>query len=225
MKKIFVLEGGEFTGKSTCISLLKPMFEEYNIKPYYTREPGGCVISEEIRSVLLNHRTEEMDTLTELLLFSAARRAHLINKIIPIMNDDIHDLIIMDRYFYSSLVYQGYLREDTNRMDGITNAWEITKQALSFRDIAYNFYPTGVFIFEMDVEKALSRKRDINEVNRIDAKSLEFHKALKNGYHTVAGTSHIYQPNIKNYFIDADRFPSVIAEEVFTKILNMYVER
>lgn len=225
MKKIFVIEGGEYTGKTTCISLLKKKFEEFGMTPYFTREPGGCGISEEIRDVLLKHREETLDPYTELMLFSAARRAHLINKIIPIMEDNVHEFIIMDRYFYSSLVYQGFLT-GANGVDGIRKALEITANVIN---IEYEFeqrlfLPSAVFILDMDVEDAFKRANANREYNRIDAKPMEYHERVRKGYRAaVLAMRHEY-PQVKNYFVNADAIPSDIVSDIANKIMNHYLE-
>ncbi len=103
--KFIVFEGLDLSGKSTQLELIKKYFEDSNIKYISTREPGGTKFSEEIRPIILN---TEIDPLTELLLYEATRREHVVRKILPALKEGIH--VISDRFYDSSTAYQAYGR-------------------------------------------------------------------------------------------------------------------
>src|SRR6478672_8431518 len=97
-------EGPEGAGKTTIISMLAGKFEHSLL----TREPGGIDIAEQIRNVILAKENTAMDARTEALLYAAARRQHLIEKVKPALAEG--KMILCDRFVDSSLAYQGYAR-------------------------------------------------------------------------------------------------------------------
>lgn len=106
MKGLFVtFEGGDGAGKS---SMLKEMAADLRSEGYpvmETREPGGIRIAEKIREVILNPDHTEMDARTEALLYAAARRQHLVEKVFPALEKGT--IVLCDRFLDSSLAYQG----------------------------------------------------------------------------------------------------------------------
>ncbi len=108
MKKGFFIsfEGGEGTGKSTQVRLLANKLTERGSLVHITREPGGTELSEKIRNILKT--SSNVDPITEMLLMFAARREHFIKSIYPLLKQGY--VIICDRFYDSSLVYQGILK-------------------------------------------------------------------------------------------------------------------
>ena len=122
MKKgIFItMEGPDGSGKTTQIELLKDYLEKAGYDVLITREPGGTVISEAIREIILNKDYTEMSPVTEMLLYASAR-AQLINEVIgPAL--DSGKAVISDRFVDSSLVYQGMARGL-----GVGNVYEVRR--------------------------------------------------------------------------------------------------
>ena len=105
---VISIEGGEGAGKTTVIQNIADFLESHHLAYLVTREPGGVRISEKIRNIILDREHLEMDARTEALLFAAARRQHLVEKVIPAL--EAGKIVIMDRFVDSSLVYQGYVR-------------------------------------------------------------------------------------------------------------------
>ena len=110
MKGLFiVMEGPDGSGKTTQINLLKEYLEEAGYECLITREPGGTVIGEEIRQLILNPEHIEMSPVTEMLLY-AASRAQLVHEVIgPALEEG--KIVISDRFVDSSIVYQGIARK------------------------------------------------------------------------------------------------------------------
>ena len=108
-KPLFIsFEGIDYSGKSTQIKLLTRKLEAFN-KPFITlREPGGTIIGEKIRDILLDREANEMTPETELLLYSAARAQLVRQKVLPHLENGF--FVILDRFFDSTLAYQGYGR-------------------------------------------------------------------------------------------------------------------
>src|SRR3954470_4722817 len=102
---IFItFEGPDGAGKSTIIDLVANRLGDVLL----TREPGGIDIAEQIRAVILDRENTAMDPRTEALLYAAARRQHLIEKVKPALDEG--KIVLCDRFVDSSLAYQGYAR-------------------------------------------------------------------------------------------------------------------
>ena len=104
--KLIVFEGVEGCGKTTQSQLLSKYFYDNNIDHLLVREPGGTETGEQIRSILLH--SEELNALSELFLLSAARQILISQKVIPALESG--KIVISDRFYFSSLAYQGHAR-------------------------------------------------------------------------------------------------------------------
>jgi len=101
-------EGPEGAGKSSVLEAVLPLLEEKGIPFITTREPGGVDIAEKIRQVILDPDHTRMDAKTELLLYIASRRQHLVERVLPALAAG--KIVLMDRFIDSSVAYQGYGR-------------------------------------------------------------------------------------------------------------------
>ncbi|HIB98969.1 TPA: dTMP kinase, partial [Candidatus Poribacteria bacterium] len=109
MRGVFVtFEGTEGSGKTTQIQRLSADLAIQRYSVIVTREPGGTAISEQIRSLLLDPENTAMKSTTELLLYAASRTQHVLEKIIPALEEG--KVAISDRFADASLAYQGYGR-------------------------------------------------------------------------------------------------------------------
>lgn len=169
MSLFITFEGGEGSGKTTIASLLhKQLLEEgYNIT--FSREPGGVDIAEQIRDVITDVKNIHMDARTEALLYAASRRQHLVEKVLPVLNDD--GIVICDRFIDSSLVYQGI-----GRGIGVDNIYNMNLFATD------GILPDLTIFFDVKPEVALKRITGDREINRLDLESLEFHQKVYEGY-------------------------------------------
>ncbi len=175
MKKgIFItMEGPDGSGKSTQIALLKEYLEKEGYDVLITREPGGTVISEAIREIILNKDYTEMSPVTEMLLYASAR-AQLISEVVgPAL--DSGKAVISDRFVDSSLVYQGMARGL-----GVGNVYEVNCQAIG------KYLPDVTFLLDLPADVGIARKKDQKELDRMESESLEFHKAVAQGYRSLA---------------------------------------
>ena len=171
MALFITIEGPEGSGKTTtCLRLIKNM-EEKGINVLYTREPGGSEIAEEIRQIILNKKNTAMDKNTEALLYAAARRQHLVEKVLPALKEG--KIVICDRFIDSSLAYQGYARGL-----GIDEVLNVNLFATK------GMLPDLTIYFKIDAFEGLKRiNKDINrEVNRVDLEKIEFHQKVCEGY-------------------------------------------
>lgn len=172
MRGLFItIEGPEGSGKSTLITKLLPYFEAKEQPVMATREPGGIQISEEIRTILHKKEHTMMEARTEALLYAAARRQHLVEKVMPALEKNY--LVLCDRFIDSSLAYQGYARGL-----GIDKIFEINRFATE------DCMPALTIYLDIEPEVGLARiTQDENrEINRLDLEGLEFHRSVRKGY-------------------------------------------
>ena len=203
MKKglFIVFEGGDGSGKSTAINSIYDWFLENKIKCIKTREPGGIKIAEDIRQVILDKNNTAMDGRTEALLYAAARRQHLIEKVVPAINDG--NIVLCDRFIDSSLAYQGYARNL-----GIDEIYNINKFAID------EYMPDLTLFFDLNPEEGLRRINNDNnrEVNRLDLEKMDFHYKVREGYN-------ILLERYKNRIVRIDASKSI--DEVFNEVKNI----
>ena len=174
-KGLFItLEGPEGAGKTTVIDMLLNYYQEKKLQIIKTREPGGIPISEKIRNIILDPNHTEMDARTEALLYAAARRQHLVEKVVPALNDGA--IVLCDRFIDSSLAYQGYARGVD--MDEI---WKINQFAIG------DIMPELTIYFDLNPRIGLARINNTNdrEINRLDLETIEFHERVQEGYYKV----------------------------------------
>jgi dTMP kinase len=179
MSYLITLEGVEGSGKSTLIQYLKDFIESIGKKVIVTREPGGIEISEQIRSVILDTKNTRMDGRTEALLYAAARRQHLVERIIPALEEG--NVVLCDRFIDSSLAYQGHARGL-----GIDEVLSINEFAIG------SFMPNLTLYLDLDPQIGLSRinKNKGREVNRLDLEEIGFHLKVREGYEEVIKRFH-----------------------------------
>ncbi len=196
------LEGGEGAGKSTSIVLLQRELEAKGCKVLVTREPGGIRIAERIREVILNTEYTEMDPHTEALLYAAARRQHLVEKVIPALENGV--IVISDRFVDSSLAYQGYARGL-----GIDAVWEINHFAVQA------VMPDVTYWLDIAPDAGLRRieANQLREVNRLDQEALSFHYKVQEGYQIIAQR----HPD-RIVRIDAAQTPEVIVSHMMENL-------
>ncbi|MGM7703761.1 dTMP kinase [Pseudalkalibacillus sp. Hm43] len=167
-------EGPEGAGKTTIIKRVEEAFKSRGIPFICTREPGGIEIAEQIRSVILNPENTKMDGRTEALLYAAARRQHLVERVLPALQEG--KVVLCDRFIDSSLAYQGYAREL-----GIDEVYTINRFATE------DHMPDLTIYFDLSPEVGLGRIDDNakREKNRLDLEKLDFHEKVQEGYQIV----------------------------------------
>ena len=174
MKKgyFIVVEGPDGSGKTTVCNLLAAKLKEEGKQIVHTREPGGIDIAEQIRNVILDPKNEAMDGKTEALLYAASRRQHLVERVIPSIEEG--KIVLCERFVYSSLVYQGYARGL-----GIDEVFAINKFAIG------DMMPDLVIYLDVDEKVGLSRVDSRGNKDRLDGESSAFHKKVVAGYQLI----------------------------------------
>ena len=198
------IEGPEGSGKSTATETVINKLRELGYDVLKTREPGGTPISEQIRNVILDKDNKAMDGRTEALLYAAARRQHLVEKVWPAVKEG--KIVICDRYIDSSLAYQGGARGL-----GIENIVDINMFATE------NTWPDLTLLFDIPPEIGLERisLNKNREVNRLDLETLEFHKKVRQTFLNLA-------EKYSNRFviIDASKGREEVAQDALNAILS-----
>jgi len=197
------IEGPEGSGKTTATNKVIEELTKLGYDVIRTREPGGTPISEQIRNVILDKSNTAMDPRTEALLYAAARRQHLVEKVWPLTKEG--KIVVCDRYIDSSLAYQGGARGL-----GIQNIIDINMFATE------NTWPDLTLLFDIEPELGLSRiaANANREVNRLDLEKLDFHKKVREAFLELAKT----QPN-RFVVIDASKSQEEVASAALKAIL------
>ena len=171
---LITFEGPDGSGKSSVLQEVAKRLEAKGKEVVITREPGGVPIAEKIRQVILDPENKGLDEKTELLLFVAARRQHLAERVLPALQAG--KVVLMDRFIDSSVAYQGYGR------------------GLSVFDINWlNDYatdgvrPNFTLYFDLDVELGLERiaQSEHRVPDRLDQEDLDWHQRVREGYLSI----------------------------------------
>ena len=199
-----VLEGGEGTGKSTIGKWLKQKLEKQGKKVFLTREPGGngSPVAEKIRKIILDKDSNVLP-LTEAYLFAASRAQHVREVIIPhLLNDEI---VLCDRFVYSSYAYQG-----SGRKLGIENIKNINALAVD------NCLPDLVLVFDLEPRLGIQRKQQAcQDFNRLDNENLKFHQIVREAYLELAReNSDLFK------IIEVNKSLEEVEKEVWQQIKN-----
>lgn len=178
MKGLFVtIEGPDGAGKTTVIQRLEGLLKrELKGELVLTREPGGIPIAEKIREVILDPLNIEMDDRTEALLYAAARRQHLVERVIPAIQRQA--FVLCDRFVDSSLAYQG-----AGRKIGVEPVASINEFATE------GLTPDLTLYLDVDSEVGLERikkGRTVEELDRLDQESPVFHQRVQHAYIKLA---------------------------------------
>ncbi|CAH0416493.1 dTMP kinase [Periweissella fabaria] len=171
-------EGPDGAGKTSVLRrIMQRLTPILGDRLLFTREPGGTnnKTAESIRELVLNSSSDDMDDRTEVLLFAAARRQHVVQTILPALEDG--KIVITDRYVDSSVAYQGGGREI-----GMDTVIDINKFAIEGTLPDYTIY------FNVRPEIGIQRIKNtrMNEVNRLDEETLAFHQRVSESYLIIA---------------------------------------
>ncbi len=189
-------EGIDGSGKSTQIELLRNKLDEAGHKAEVFREPGGVPLSEAIRSILLDPE-QEIDPVTELLLFSAARSQLLSEKVIPLL--DKGAVVILDRFYDSTTAYQGYGRNSLP----LNQIMELNRVASHQRQ------PDLTFYLRIGLEEAKKRTASARK-DRMEQSGDRFYRKVIEGFDKLAAT--------ENRFVTLDAI--LPPEEIHRRVWN-----
>lgn len=200
------LEGPDGSGKSTQLKLLRERLDRWGFEVVMSREPGGCPISEEIRTVTLDPKNREMEPVTEALLYAASRAQHVRQVIRPTLASG--RLLLSDRFVDSSIAYQGGGREL-----GIELVRAINAPAVD------GTLPDVTVYLEIDHRTALTRRLGASVPDRLELAGEAFHARVEDAYHAL-----IAREPERFLVTDAARKPEDIAEDIWARLFARLTE-
>ncbi len=203
MKGMFItFEGIEGSGKSTQIALLANYLTSRGVRHVLTREPGGTLIGDQVRKILLDPANRSLDPAAELLLYAASRAQHLREIILPALADGTN--VLCDRFSDATLAYQGYGRgldiEMIRSLDRIVTA---------------GMRPDLTLLFDIEAVSGIARARGRNNSRGLEAEArfeneeLAFHERVRQGYLTL-----VAQEPDRIRVVDASTSPEAIQAKV-----------
>ena len=199
---LITFEGIEGSGKSTQANLLKDFLSEKGYKVTLTREPGWGQLGNLIRTIILDQRDLVLAPMAELFLFCADRAQHVKDFIEPKLKNG--EIVICDRFYDSTIVYQGYGRKLDMRL--------VNKAA---KASALDISPELTFLLNLPVREGLTRLKERGSITKMDEEPLEFHEMIRQGYMLVARRE---PERIKN--INADRDISTVEGEIRSLVME-----
>ena len=189
-----VIEGPEGAGKSTQVALLAKRLASTSREVTLVREPGGTIIGEQIRQILLDRENGGMTVGTELLLYMAARSQLVHEVIAPALASG--RAVLADRFLTSTIVYQG-----------IAGGLDAAAIRRLYEEVCGEVHPVLVIVLDLPAEAGLARVK--GERDRMEMKSLDFHRRVRQGYLDVAKDD----PD-RHAVIDASRTVEQVAQAV-----------
>jgi dTMP kinase len=196
-KGVFIaFEGGEGSGKSTQSKLLKKWLEEEGEEVLLSREPGGTELGVDLRRILLDHSTGDISPRAEALLYAADRAHHVFSKIRPALERG--EVVITDRYFDSSIAYQGAGR--------ILVPGEVARIS---RWATESLFPTLTIVIDLPAEIGIGR---LKSKDRLEAEPLVFHERIRQEFLQLA-------------LLDPERYLVIDGRKEITEIHAEIVQR
>jgi dTMP kinase len=195
-------EGIEGCGKTTQARLLSGGLSAAGYEVVLTREPGGTVIGDRIRDILLDLRHGGMTDFTEILLYNAARVQHLAELVMPSLARG--KVVITDRYTDSTIAYQGHGR-------GIDLSVVMGIDGLATK----SFSPHLTVLLDLAVEGGLGRNREACKVDRLELEHPDFHQRVRDGFLQIA-RAEPWRVEV----IDASQSVAAVKEQVWGAVMR-----
>ena len=201
MSLFITFEGPEGSGKTRQLAALTEYLRQCGYTVLATREPGGTVIGDQIRTVLSDLKNTAMRPRTETLLFQASR-AQLVEEVMrPCLERG--GVVLCDRYADSTLAYQGY-----------GHCFDLDELTALIRFATGGLQPDLTLLLDVDVEEGLRRKRSGGEWNRLDAYDLDFHRRVRLGFLKMARS----EPQ-RWVLVDAGQPPEAVEAAIRTAVM------
>lgn len=201
------VEGPDGAGKTTQLQLLADRLTAEGYEIVMTREPGGTRIGNEIRSLILNPDFQEMDEMTEILLYAASRAQHVNELIRPALAAG--KIVLCDRFIDASIAYQGYGLGYT-----IEQVRSINQQATN------HLTPDRTYLFDLTVSESKQRMMDRGALDRIEQRDDAFRQRVYDGFMTLA----VQEPE-RIQLVDANQSIESLQTELCQDVLTYLKKR
>ena len=204
MAGVFItFEGGDGAGKTTQLELLHRWLEQSGRSVLVTREPGGTDVGVELRDIIL-HRKGFLAPRAEALLYAADRAHHVYTVVRPALERG--DVVIQDRYFDSSVAYQGAGR--------VLSEDEVRNLSLWATE---GLIPDLTVVLDLPAAAARARREDQGRVfDRLEAESDDFHERVREAYQRFAQA----EPG-RFLVVDAERGVEAIQSEIRARVHSL----
>ena len=200
--KFITLEGVDGAGKSTCINFIKKYLADKNFKSIFTREPGGTLLGEKLREILLH---DEITPETETLLMFAARNEHVQKVIKPTLRSGL--IVVSDRFTDATYAYQSggkYVEEKK-----ITQLKKWVHEDLK---------PDLTLLFDLPIHISLSRLKSNGNLDKFEKESADFHTRIRNSYLALA------KKEPKRFeIIDSSQHINSIEKEIYRVLDKLFI--
>ncbi len=200
---LIAFEGIDGSGKTTQAELLSSRLAREGIRNEVVREPGGTKLGEGVRDLLLHRSELKIAPVAEFLLFRASRAQLIREKVFPLLEEG--RTVILDRYFYSSVAYQGFGR-------GIP----VKEIETVSRFATHDLLPDVVFLVELDLETAFRRRElEGRRSDRMEHAELEFFRKVIAGFSECAKK----EPN-RFVLVDGSASIQSMSEMIFSEVME-----
>lgn len=206
--KFIVIEGIDYAGKGTQMDLLRAHFPDF----FYTREPGGSPLAEELRELVLRREGPSSNPVTDLFLFLAARASHVTDTIQKKLEEGTH--VICDRYDSSTYAFQVFGEQRK----------ELEPMFWSIREHLPEYYRPNAYIFlDLDAETAIKRSEATGskKQTRFDIKPIDYHKRVHEGLTTFMERVKADMTGTRVYKVDASKLPEEVFKDMQEAIVDM----
>ncbi len=201
---LITFEGGEGTGKSTQIALLAERLRDAGLVVRIVREPGGTLLGESVRDILLDPTHDGMAPVTELLLYEASRSQLVKEVLVPAL--DSGEVVLLDRFYDSTIAYQCFAR-------GLPRADVDAANHLATSGLT----PDRTIVLDLDPTEGL-RRATHSGADRLEAEDLAFHQAVREGFLAIAA-----EEPTRVMVVDATGEPTVVADRVAAALRGLPV--
>ena len=171
--KFITLEGVDGAGKTTHVEFIKKYLSDLGVNFVMTREPGGTLLGEQLREILLH---DEMGPETETLLMFAARNEHIEKVIRPNLTEG--KVVISDRFTDATYAYQSGGKGVKEKKIDILKEW-----------VQASLQPDLTFLFDLSVEVSIERLNKTRELDKFEREEKSFHENIRQKYLLLAKTS------------------------------------
>jgi dTMP kinase len=204
---LIAFEGIDGSGKTTQAELLSRRLQVVGVPNIILREPGGTPLGEGIRELLLHRSDLKINPIAEFLLFSASRAQLTQERIIPLLRSK--KVVIVDRYFYSSIAYQGF-----GRGIPVSQIEHVNHFAVQ------NVIPDVVFLFKLDIQTSLERRSISGRApDRMEKGEVDFFSKVIDGFDYCAKK----EPG-RFVSVDGSKTTDGLSEEIFQNVMNRIEE-